>query len=125
MMQDQQTERLFYDGHAILGTVLATVGAPPLMTASEWFKAAWHSHSKAELEQAQEGLMQAAARGDAQQLESSLCPYVSGWSYATQWGARGRQLTALSFAKLTCVDDDGFFGSVPDGYTHHRRRHTA
>jgi hypothetical protein len=114
--QRPEGEHVFYAVHAIAGTVLTRVGAPPSASASEWFKAAWHAQTSSEMQQAEEGLARVAARGQPEQLQAVLCPYVSGWSDATQWGARGRQLLALRSANLSCIDDDaGFFGSVPDG----------
>jgi hypothetical protein len=116
-LKGPQGEHLFYQAHVLVGTLFTQLGAPPSAAASEWFKAAWHARSNAEIEQAGRGLSQAVHRGHALELEASLCPYVSKWSEASdvsEWGARGRQLAALRMANLTCVEDAMFFGMVPD-----------
>src|SRR5207249_3949342 len=51
-LKGPQGEHLFYQAHILVGTVFTQFGAPPSAAASEWFKAAWHARSNAEIEQA-------------------------------------------------------------------------
>jgi hypothetical protein len=93
-----------YRAHAVLGTLLNWVGAPPAAAASEWLKAAYHVRSSAEIEAAASGLAAAQHRSPRERLEPSLCPYVPG----------GAQLLALKQAGLSCIDDSMIWGQVPD-----------
>jgi uncharacterized protein DUF3105 len=100
--------------HVAVGASFDRFGASPLSVASEWFKAAWHSQSYGEIVQAASGLRDAERRATPEQLEANLCPFVSGWSDETGWGARGRQLAALQLAHLSCGDASTIYGTVPD-----------
>jgi hypothetical protein len=109
-------DRLAYLFHAGLGTIFNELGAPPMAAASEWFKAAWHARSDAELESVGSGIATAERRTTVDALEASLCSFVSGWSPESGWevGARGRQFVVLMRANLSCGDPSMVFGMVPD-----------
>jgi hypothetical protein len=108
-----QEDPLMYGVHAVAGSVFNFVGASPAAAASEWFKAAHHASSNADITLAAAGLAEAARRSSAEELEASLCPYVSEWSDTWSWGARGTQLAALTRADLSCGDASTVFGQVP------------
>jgi Protein of unknown function (DUF3105) len=109
-----QQDALVFRGHAAIGTALNALHVQPVASASEWFKAAHHAHSDAEIEEIARGLSAAATRTTPEALEAILCPFVSEWSDAIGWGARGRQLNALSRADLSCGDYSTVYGTVPN-----------
>jgi Protein of unknown function (DUF3105) len=109
-----ENDALMFRAHAGLGTLLNWVGAPPLATASEWFKAVSHAHGATEVTAAAAGIAATEPRTSVDQLQTMLCPIVSQGIEGQGWGPRGVQLAALTRAGLACGDESMLFGTIPD-----------
>lgn len=86
-----------YPAHVILGTVLERLGCQPTATALQWFKAAAHARTDAELELTAQGIVAATRRSrSASEIETIFCAAVANGM------AGAKQATALAEAGFRC-----------------------
>ena len=84
-----------YPSHAALGTALEVLGGEPSVVALQWFKAAAHARSEADVERAARGIAAALQRGpDDHRLVPTLCTLRDLGNPA--------QVRALAGSGLTC-----------------------
>jgi hypothetical protein len=91
-----RNDTVAYAAHVGLGSALERLGGSPTAAGLQWFKAAAHAGSDAQVNRAAEGMAQARQRaGEADRLDSLLCS-------AAVAGATGTQLAAMLRAGQTC-----------------------
>lgn len=91
-------DEVAYPFHATLGTALNQFSCQPLATGLQWFKAAAHARSAADLDQAAEGLSSARERGESgEALASDLCRNLA------RGREGGQQMAALAKAGIQCA----------------------
>ncbi len=92
-----RNDKLAYSVHAGLGSALEWFRGSPSATGLQWFKAAAHAETDADLSRTVEGIARARYRdADGSRLTSLLCT-------AAVSGARSAQLAALTRAGQSCA----------------------
>jgi hypothetical protein len=91
-----RNDKLAYSAHVGLGSALEWFNGPPSATGLQWFKAAAHADTDADIDRTADGIARAKRRdGDEGRLNSLLCA-------AAMSGAKGAQLAAMLRAGQHC-----------------------
>src|SRR5205823_5199908 len=96
----KEQDAVAYPAHSQLGKALSAAGCDSSAAALQWLKAAAHARGPGDVEQAQEGLSQAAQRSqEPAALRQTLCGYAQGRPLEPD------QEAALHAAGLRCEPD--------------------